>query len=418
MEGIIKTERVRFMKRSEIPVFGPLQGVKVVSVVNNVAGPILAGFYGEMGAQVTYVENSNAPDTLRLLPPGFYWSLEHRNQLNINLDFSVEEGLEVFKKLLETNDIFVENGKVGNFEKFGLSDEQIHKINPRLIIVHISGFGQTGDPDYIKRGAIDAIGQAFSGYMNMNGMPGDDMPPLAAKYNTCDYTTGLMATISSLAALYRREKTGEGEVIDLAMYEAMLRIGGMPLSLGLNIGREAVRPGNVPMESPGLGTYKCKDGKWVYWVAAYGPILRRTLKLLGLDNDPDIPATYRLDRSNPVVNEKIANAHIKFCEERDALQVEKEVNAVGGLCSAVMTYADMQNHPHYQKRGSFMEWVDPWKNQTVKGLTPPARFKNNPSQIWRGGPTVGMDNDDILLELGYTEQQIAEMYEKKAIKKV
>ena len=138
MEGIIKTERVRFMKRSEIPVFGPLQGVKVVSVVNNVAGPILAGFYGEMGAQVTYVENSNAPDTLRLLPPGFYWSLEHRNQLNINLDFSVEEGLEVFKKLLETNDIFVENGKVGNFEKFGLSDEQIHKINPRLIIVHIS----------------------------------------------------------------------------------------------------------------------------------------------------------------------------------------------------------------------------------------------------------------------------------------
>lgn len=405
------------MKKLEIPAFGPLQGVKVLAVANNIAGPVFAGFYGEMGAEVTYVENSNAPDTLRLLPPGYYWSLEHRNQLNINLDMSISEGLEVFKKLIAENDVFVENGKVGNFEKFGLSDEEIHKINPRLIIVHISGFGQTGHPDYIKRGAIDAIGQAFSGYMNLNGMPGDDMPPLAARYNTCDYTTGLMATIASLAALYRREITGEGEVIDLSMYESMLRISGLPISVGLNVGTEAIRPGNVPMESPGLGTYKCKDGKWVYWVAAYGPILRRTLKLLGLENDPDIPDGYRLNRSNQVVNEKVANAHIKFCESRTALEVEAEVNAIGGLCSAIMTYEDMQNHPHYQMRGTFIEWDDPWKQKKVKGIAPPARFKNNPSQIWRGGPTVGMDNDYILAELGYSQEEINTLYDKKVIKK-
>lgn len=229
------------MKHNEIPVFGNMQGVRVIGTGTSIAGPVACSLFAEQGADVIQIESTKAPDMVRSI--GDVWSVEHRNNRTIALNIRSAEGEVVLKKLLAGSDILVEGSKGGTWNKWGLSDEVLWEINPALVIVHISGYGQTGDPTYVSRASYDPIGQAFSGFMAVQGEP-EPNPPVAVKPYTCDYITALFASWSAIVALFRAHQTGKGESVDVAQYEVMARIQADYLTNGLNYGIQA--PAWVP----------------------------------------------------------------------------------------------------------------------------------------------------------------------------
>lgn len=209
------------MKANEMPVFGAMQGVRVVCVGTNIAGPVAATLFAEQGADVIQIESTLSPDMFRTI--GKAWAVEHRNTRAMALNVRTPEGEDVLRRLLADTDVLIESSKGGTWKKWGLDDDVLWEINPRLVVVHVSGYGQTGDPEYVSRASFDTIGQAFGGFMAVNGTP---EVPLPVKPYTCDYVTALFAAYSAAIALYRARETGKGDSIDLAQYEVMARIQG------------------------------------------------------------------------------------------------------------------------------------------------------------------------------------------------
>lgn len=401
------------MKHNEMPVFGNMQGVRVIGTGTSIAGPVACSLFAEQGADVIQIESTKAKDMVRSI--GDIWTAEHRNNRTIALNIRSEEGDEVLRKLLAQSDILIEGSKGGTWDKWGLTDEVLWQINPALVIVHISGYGQSGDPDFVNRASYDPIGQAFSGFMAVQG---EEARPLPVKPYTCDYITALFASWSAAISLLRARQTGKGESVDVAQYEVMLRIQADYLTNGLNYGHQAARTGVYGNDVCALpNVQECGDGNFV--MTAIGGVSNfvRLEKLIGLEGDPDFAEPHAvINKTDGPRAEKIVKAMNAYCMARTAVQVNDELNALKLPCSVIMTYDMMKDHPHYKARGSLTTWHDDNKDKDIMGVNCIPFFKKNPSQIFRGGPTYGADNEDILAELGYTEEQIADMYAKEVIK--
>ena len=404
------------MKHSEMPVFGNMQGVRVVGTGTSIAGPVACSLFAEQGADVIQIESTKAKDMVRSI--GDIWSAEHRNNRTIALNIRSQEGEEVLRRLLKETDILIEGSKGGTWDRWGLSDEVLWEIKPDLVIVHISGYGQTGDPEYVNRGSYDPIGQAFSGFMVVQGEPAP-RPPVPVKPYTCDYITAVFASWSAAVALFRARQTGKGESVDVAQYEVMVRIQADYLTNGLNYGIQAPRMGIYGNSVCALPNVQiCGDGNYV--MTAIGGVSNfvKLEKLLGLEGDPDFAEPHAvINKSDGPRAEKIVEAMNKYCMARTAEQVNDEFNALKLPCSVIMTYEMMKKKSHYLARGTFTTWHDDNKDKDLMGVNCIPFFKNNPSQIFRGGPVYGADNEDILGELGYSEAEIADMYSKEVIKK-
>lgn len=255
------------------PKFGPLSGVKVINAALSVAGPFAAQLMAEWGADVLWLENVKTRDIVRN-GTGYFAEAERKNERSMPLNIPTPEGKEILFKLLKETDIYIEASKGGQYDRWGLSDEVMWEANPKLVIVHISGFGQTGLPEYVRRGSYDPIAQAFGCYMQYNGFP--DRDPIPANPQPCDFATGLMAGFAALAALNRAKETGKGESIDLAQYEVMIRIlNSYPVEY-LNLGIKYERAGNRNAKCVCFGLYRCKDGKCVY-IAGIGAGISKKL---------------------------------------------------------------------------------------------------------------------------------------------
>lgn len=404
------------MKHSEMPVFGNMQGVRVLGTGTSIAGPVACSLFAEQGADVIQIESTKAKDMVRSI--GDIWSAEHRNNRTIALNIRSQEGEEVLRRLLKETDILIEGSKGGTWDRWGLSDEVLWEIKPDLVIVHISGYGQTGDPEYVNRGSYDPIGQAFSGFMVVQGEPAP-RPPVPVKPYTCDYITAVFASWSAAVALFRARQTGKGESVDVAQYEVMVRIQADYLTNGLNYGIQAPRMGIYGNSVCALPNVQiCGDGNYV--MTAIGGVSNfvKLEKLLGLEGDPDFAEPHAvINKSDGPRAEKIVEAMNKYCMARTAEQVNDEFNALKLPCSVIMTYEMMKKNSHYLARGTFTTWHDDNKDKDLMGVNCIPFFKNNPSQIFRGGPVYGADNEDILGELGYSEAEIADMYSKEVIKK-
>lgn len=404
------------MKRSEMPVFGNMHGVRVIGTGTSIAGPVACSLFAEQGADVIQIESTKSPDMVRSI--GDIWSVEHRNNRTIALNIRSAEGEEILKKLISESDILIEGSKGGTWDKWGLSDEVLWQIKPELVIVHISGYGQTGDPDYVSRASYDPIGQAFSGFMAVQGEP-EPRPPVPVKPYTCDYITALFASWSASVSLLNARQTGKGESVDVAQYEVMARIQADYLTNGLNYGIQAPRMGIYGNSICALPNVQiCGDGNFVMTAIGGAAVFKTVEKLFGLEGDPDFAEPHTvINKADGPRAVKIVDAMNKFCMARTAQQVNDEFNALKIPCSVIMTYEMMANNSHYQARGTLTSWYDPIKDRELKGVNCIPFFKNNPSQIFRGGPVYGADNEDILAELGYDAEQISAMYEGEVIKK-
>lgn len=399
--------------KDQIPKFGVLNGVKVVAAVSSVAGPYVTCMFAENGADVVSIENNLSPDPLRTYP--YWYAQEHRNQRQLALNSKDEAGRQVLKKLLESADVFIESSKARTYDKWGLSDESMWEFNPKLVIVHISGFGQTGVEEYYKKASYDYIGQAFSGIVLQNGEPDPSLPGYL-KPNGCDFFTGLQAAWSAMAALFNAQRTGKGESVDVSQYESLYRVQAHYPIYGFMHGAEAVRYKGLDPNMAGDAFYKSKDGKFLtICIQGRGPI-EKSLPLLGITGaDAEEFKGHTMIMKYQPFAEKHIQAIRDFCATRTAVEVEKAMGDVGLPCSQTLTYSDMLENPQYKAREDIIEYFSPYANETIKGPAAFPKFKNNPQVIWRGGGIFGQDNEEILEEIGYTEGQIRELYAKKII---
>lgn len=400
-------------QESAVPAFGVLQGVKVVYSAVEIAAPTSAALLGEWGADVVWIENMYTGDSMR--DTEFVKELERRNQRSISMNPFSEDGREVLFELIKDADIFIESSKGPTYAKRGITDEVLWEHNPKLVIVHVSGFGQYGNDARVNRAAYDLTVQAYSGYLSQNGTPAQ---PMAPSPYVADYFTSLMVASSALAALNKAKETGVGESIDVAMYEVMLRIGAYYMMDYLNEGIVYDRPGPRHPNLCGIGEYKTKDGfvgLCVYGVKQNKYMLERIGlgELWGTEEYPDDTSALWL---NGPKAELIEAKLDEFCLTMNAKDIEDEFSAVGIAANAVLEFDDLLAEDHVKQREAIVEWQNQ-DGKTIKGVGIFPKFKRNPGQIWRPMPTLGMDTDAVLAEAGYTAEQIEELAERGTVRR-
>ncbi len=403
--------------------FGPLQGVRILSTGTIVAEPFAAEMAAEMGAEVIHIERTGNGEDWRVAefpietPSGDLaassWIQDHRNMYNITLDFSMTEGRDIFLKLIERADIWMESSKARTYDKWGLDDATVLAVNPSIVICHISGYGQHGDPEYVNRASYDFTAQAFGGMMNLMGNPEPDPPTRAVPW-TADYITALFCLWSSLAAYIHAQRTGEGQVIDLAQFEAVHRIlsGTMVAYHELGLVRE--RAGNKAGNAQPWDTFQASDG-WVV-IAAVGPaVYARVCRVLELDPEDEkwIKARREINSPEGIEFDAILRGWV---EDRTVDEVVRIFNAAQVGCSRIMNAQEMAENPHYRAREVHAEWEDQQLGRPVKGVGVIPKLSKTPGKIWRGSVPVGYDNELVYGDLlGIAPQTLHELAERGII---
>ena len=404
-------------KHEDIPQFGNLSDLKVVIAGVSTAAPFAGSLFASNGADVIQIEPPKGVDPYRWTNDGVGVQNEHKNMRSLMIDVVSEKGRAVFMKLIKTVDIFIEASRGGQWAKWGITDEVLWEQNPKLVIGHMSGYGLSGDEKYVSRPGYDHTICAFSGIMDLNGEAGG-MPILPQKFMT-DYYAGLLAYGSSLAAYIKAQTTGKGDSFDLAQFEVATLCQGGQYGLWFEKQQQVPRGFGAPKDliSAGTGYYECKDGYGVYLFPNGPAISKKFITFLGLEYGSELfpqgaPSVALNSPGAAVFEEKIA----QYCATHTAAEMEEELSEVGIPCAKIMNYAAMENHPHYLARETWTEW-DTVDGKKFKGTNLFPRFKNNPGEIWRGCPSIGMDNDDILDELGVDETEKQSLYDEGILRK-
>ncbi len=395
-----------------LPEFGVLSGLKVVHASSSLAGPLGPTIFAEYGADVVWIENADAPDYTRTLH-NIQPESERRNQRAMGIRLKSPEGRQIVLDLVKDADVFLESSKGGQFDRLGLSDETLWEVNPKLVIAHISGYGQTGLPEYVKRGGFDATAQAFSGYMweNTNGVT----PPYAVGPYVADYIAALWTSVAVLAAVRKADQTGEGESIDVAQFELMMRASIFSVDY-FTFHKEFPKTGEKSMIA-GWGGFPCKDGKILYCCFSGASVLKKVCGLLGLEYGSEMfPAEVGLYNIETESGKEFERAVMGWLSERTVDEAEERMLAAGLPVSKVNSWADVEANPHVQARGIIKEW-ETVKGTKLRAVGPVPQFKKHPARVWRPAPSFGENNEEILSELGYTKDQIADFYEKGVINK-
>lgn len=355
------------------------------------------------------------PDMLRI---GSLGEQDRRNERNFCINVPTEEGKKVFFRLVESSDILVESSKGGQWKEWGLPDEVLWEHNPALVIVHLSGFGQTGDPRFVSRPGYDAVAQAFACHMQFNGF--EDRHPVPAAPYVCDYLGALMGLSAALAAFHKAKETGVGDSIDLAQFEVLLREQGRYIIDYLTYDKHLTprnRNNTSSDKYAGWGLYKCKDDKYIYAVLTGSGVFRKNIGMLGLEyGSENYPKGSLGSLWGDPGAEELEKRMREYCLSKTAQEIDDEFYERGIPCSMVMNFEDTVDHPHYKAREVYTEWEN-MNGETIKGVNVVPKFKNHPGKIWRAMPNIGQDNDDILTELGYSQEEIEKLYAEKIIRK-
>ncbi|HEY6239005.1 MAG TPA: CoA transferase [Thermoplasmata archaeon] len=400
-----------------VPPFGPLQGVRVIDSGRFVAGPWAATYLGEFGAEVVHVEGPPfAPpyaDPSRTLVPTLpvgapadrstseSWIQYSRNKLSLGLDVRRPNGRAIFLDVVRRSDIWVESSRPGTYDRLQLSDAAIWEANPKITIVHVSGYGQTGDPRRIGQPSFDLVGQAYSGFLSLQGKP-DPEPPMRAGTALNDTVTGLAAAAGALMGYISAERTGRGQVVDVAQYEVFF---ALMENLALDYFMRGVARGRHGTGHARLYPYDlfpAKDG-WVVVAAPTDDSWRKLATLLG-PTPPDWATDEGRRADRAAIDERLRG----FCAGRTVADLERIGRDGDVALWGVFDIARIAKDAHYRERGMFAEWDDPVAGR-VKGANVAPRFASTPGGVWRGAPWLGQDNRAILLGLlGHAEEQLAQ----------
>lgn len=407
------------MERSEMTAknYGPLTGIKVLDVSTMIAAPFGATLLGDLGAEVIKVEMPKKGDTLRSVGPWkgdepLRWPGLSRNKKSVTLDLHHEEGKAIFKRLVSHVDVLIENFRPGTLERWGLGYETLKQENPKLIMVRVSGYGQTGP--YREKAGFGTPCTAFSGHTFIQGYP--DRPPVSPSYSLLDYITGVYVAFAAVSALYYLEKNNdsEGQEVDIGLYESMFRFLEFLVAEYDQLGKVRQRTPGLAGHSSPAGTYETKDGKFVVLVCSTDSTFNRLAQAMERTDMLEDPRFYtnsqRLKHDEEV--QKIVSSWIKQHTQKELLE---KLDAFGVPVSPIYTIEDIFNDPHYKARENIVEVEHPRLGKIkIPGVVP--KFSRTPGAIRHRAPDLGEHNEEILGGmLGLSQEELAELKEKGVI---
>lgn len=391
-----------------------LQGVRVIEMGQLIAGPFCGKTLGEFGADVIKIEAPETGDPLRnwrLIKEGtsVWWQVQSRNKRSVALDLRQKEGQAIARQLIAEADVLVENFRPGTLEGWGMSPQELHQLNPGLVMLRISGYGQTGP--YRDLPGFGAIGEAMGGLRHLTGEPG--RVPVRVGVSIGDTLAALHGTIGVLTALYHRKVNGgQGQVIDVALHEAVFNVmeSLIPEYSAFGVVREAAGsalPGIAPSNA-----YPCQDG-WVLVAGNGDSIFKRLMDTIGR---PDLGAAPDLaDNAGRVARVQELDAAIgAWSAQRTVQQVLDALGNARVPAGKVYTAKDIAEDPHYRARDMLLSQTtrDGFTVQ-VPGIVP--KLSATPGTIRSSAPHLGDDTDAVLAEAGLSDEQIALLRSKGVI---
>lgn len=368
---------------------GPLDGVLVINAGQILAAPFCATLLAEFGADVIKLERPGGEPNHGSVS----FDQDNRGQRGITLDLAQPDGKELFRRLCERADVLIENYRPGTLEKLDLAPDSLRKRNPGLIALRVSGYGQTGP--YSPRAGFDRVALGFSGITYVTGSA--DGPPVRPGYYVADYGAGVFAAFGVLAALRHRDRTGEGQDVDMALFEAVWRMSGTHLAQFGITGQNRERSGNyfpgvVPAEQ-----WLTADGHYLIINGVTGRVFARLCEAIG---QPELVRDPRFTpRENLIANHEVIHGIIgEWVGAHTIEECQTTFDAHGVPAAKVMATADIAADPHYAARDQILRVESPHHGSLLQpGIVP--RLTATPGAVRRPAPTLGQHNDEVYLEL-------------------
>jgi crotonobetainyl-CoA:carnitine CoA-transferase CaiB-like acyl-CoA transferase len=383
-----------------------LAGVRVLDLSRFIAGPYCAMMLGDMGAEVVKIEPPGQGEYARRALPAvngqsLYTFVVNRNKKSLAVDLRHEDGLRVLHELVAQADVLVENFRPGTMEQMGLGWEAVHKLNPRLVMARISGFGQDGP--LAGKQCFDGVAQAMSGLMDMTGA--QDGPPTMIGSFMCDYTTGMYAALGILAALHARHASGKGQLVDVSLLESATSMLMTAIPQQKLFGTTMTRVGNRDRFVAPSNTFATGDGRYVLMVGGDDNMFPRVVRAMeqpALLNDPRFASmASRLEHRDAV--EGIVGEWMRL---HDADDIVARLEAQGVPCAKVATVDEVVDNPQLRHRGAIADIAFGDATVPVQGVT--IHLSGTPLSIRGAMPEVGAHSGEVLAQwLGYAPARVA-----------
>lgn len=387
---------------------GPLTGMRVIDAGNMIAGPLAATQLADFGAEVIKVELPGIGDSMRHWTPmkdgrSLWWKVIGRNKRLVTLTLSKPRGQELFRQLAAGADIVIENYRPGTFERWGLGYAELAKVNPGLVMVRVSGFGQTGP--YAKRGGYGTIAEAFSGIPSFTGFP--DRPPTLPGFPMADSVASTFAAMSAMFAIYNRDHNGgRGQEIDVSLYEPLFRLVESQVIGFDQLGIVKERQGNRLAEDSPRNTYETRDGRWIGISASSQRTFERLAAAMGM---PELVSDPRFaDNASRCANDvELDTILARWFRERDCGAIMALFEQAEVVAGPVLDIADIFKDPHYAARRNIVSVRDEdFGSVRMQGVVP--RFVETPGEIRHSGGALGADNREVFIdELGLSAGEFA-----------
>jgi crotonobetainyl-CoA:carnitine CoA-transferase CaiB-like acyl-CoA transferase len=395
---------------------GPLKDLTVVDVGMLFAGPLTATFLADLGANVIKVEHPQGDEVRRVGRfrdgKSLWWRVAARNKRLISVDIRTPDGADIIRRLARKADVLIENFRPGRFAEWGFSYDALSQDNPGLVMLHISGYGQTGP--YSQRPGMGTLAEAFSGFAHCTGET--DGPPTLPQFPLADGVAALTGAYSVLAALWTRSRNGgRGDEIDISLYEPLLPLlGAMTIDYD-QLGFVSKRRGNRSTWSVPRNAYRTKDDRWVAVSAAANSIAKRLFRAIGRADLADDPTL----ATNPLRVKRLEecdSAIAKWIGEHTQEEVLDHFLKHEVVAGPIFDVAQIFDDQHVKERGTLVEMDDPELGKVrLQSVVP--RYRRNPGkQRWPGKPDIGADSEGVLLELGYSQGDVERMRETGAVK--
>ena len=391
----------------------PLDGIRVVDMATLFAGPLAATILGDYGADVIKVEHPAKGDPARNHGPSkdgvpLWWTSLGRNKRTITLNVGQPDGADVLKKLIADADVLVENFRVGTLERWGVGPEVLHEINPRLVILRVTGFGQFGP--YAKRPGFGTIAESMSGFASITGYP--DGPPTLPPFGLADGIAALTGSQAIMTALYDRDKpegSGKGQVIDLAIIEPIVTLLGMQPMVFDQLGTIQQRTGNRSVNNAPRNTYQTRDDKWVAISTSAQSIAERVMQLVGhpeVISEPWFQSGSERAKHADLLDDYVGS----WIKQRDCAEVIDQFEKADAAIAPIYDISDVFQDAQYKALDTITTVQDPDLGP-VRMQNVLYRLSDTPGGIKWTGRKKGADNDEVFAELGLTDEQVAGLRE-------
>ncbi|RWH72928.1 MAG: CoA transferase [Mesorhizobium sp.] len=391
----------------------PLQGVRVLDLSRFIAGPICGQILGDFGAEVVKVERPGGEDSRHHAPyfkgESLFTMLYNRNKYGITLDTRHPRALSILEKLIGWADVVIENYRPGTIEQMGIGYQRMRELRPDIILVSISGFGQTG-PDS-RRALFDAIAQASSGLMSITGDP-DGAPTLTGTY-VSDYVTGYQGAMGAFGAIMHKWRTGEGQMVDVASLDSSFALLGTRLIAQLMLGKAMPRSGSRDLLTAPVNVYSCLDGS-IYIQAGTQSLFPKLCRVI---RRPDLidDQRYASVDARMLHQAELEAIVAEWSAGQTAFDIARQLDDAGIPNAKVATVADVAASPQIRARGMITE-IEHASLGTLRFPASPIKMERSPLDTYKAPPTVGEDNNEVYSRiLGMSGEEIAELRSSGAI---